>query len=357
MVQGFPPVVVPVPRHHGWRADRDRPLALFVDRARPVAGRDAGSDAALSHIAALGRLGYAVAVADHAAVAAALDEHAGRVRLAYLHRVSSMAWLPAVRDANPGVRVVYGVGDLHGLRARRRWQVTGHPMPPGLEAAELAAARSAETVTHSDFEAALLAAAGVASTVAPWHVPLGSAVALGGSEALFVGSFGHAPNGDAVRWLLASVMPAVWARAPGIRLRLVGRDMPRWVRQAGSERVVVDPDLADLTPAMRHARLALAPLRFGAGVKGKVLTAMAHGVPCLCTPVAAEGLAAAPILRAECDAAGYADAIVAAWHAVERLQHVASASRAWVADHWSARATDTALAALAPAAVIRAASG
>ncbi len=347
VVEGFPPVRVAAPRRHGWRPDRDRPLALFVDRALPAAGRDAGSDAALSHVAALGRLGYAVAVADHATIAAALDTYAGRVRLAYLHRVSSMAWLLAVRAANPGVRAVYGVGDLHGLRARRRWQVTGHPVPHGLEAAELAAARSAEVITHSEFEAASLAATGVAATVAPWDVPLGDVATSAGGEALFLGSFGHAPNCDAVRWLLESVMPAVWSKAPGIRLRLVGRDMPQWMRQAASERVAVEPDIPDMAPVMRRTRLALAPLRFGAGVKGKVLTAMAHGVPCLCTPTAAEGLGTAPVLRAECDTATYASAVVAAWDDGGRLGRAGRESRAWVAEHWSAGATDAALAALA----------
>ncbi len=346
IVEGFPAARVATPRRREWQPDLGRPLALFVDQALPAAGRDAGSDAALSHIAALERLGFAVAVATHATTPTALDEHAGRVRLAYLHRLPSMAWLPAVRAANPGVRALYGVGDLHGLRARRRWEVTGHPVPKGLEAAELAAARSADVITHSDFEAALLATSGVAASVAPWHVPLDAAEALDGYEALFLGSFGHAPNRDAVEWLLTAVMPVVWARAPAIRLRLAGRDMPDWVRGAASERVVAEPDAPDLAQTMQRTRLMLAPLRFGAGVKGKVLTAMAHGVPCLCTPVAAEGLATAPILTVERDPAAYADAMIEAWSGAERLTRLGSASRAWVGEHWSGPATDKALAAL-----------
>ncbi len=354
-VEGFAPVHVAALRHHGWQPDRTRPLALFVDRALPAAGRDAGSDAAVSHVAAFERLGYAVVVTDHATAAATLEANAGRVRLAYLHRLSSMAWLPAVRAANPGVRVVYGVGDLHGLRARRRRDVTGHRVPHGLEAAERAAARSAEVITHSEFEAASLATMGVVARLVPWHVPLGDPVAPVGSEVLFLGSFGHAPNRDAVAWLLGAVMPAVWARVPTIRLRIVGRDMPRWVREAGSGSVVVEPDAGDLAPIMRRARLALAPLRFGAGVKGKVLTAMAHGVPCLCTPCAAEGLGPAPVLLADCDAAAYADAVVAAWNDIASLERTGRTSRAWVEAHWSAQATDAALAPWAAGAI--AASG
>ena len=350
VVDGFPTVRVAAPRLARRQADRGRPVALFVDQALPVSGRDAGSEAALSHIAALERLGYTVAVAQHAAVGAALDQHAGRVRLAYLHRLPSMAWLPAVRAANPGVRVIYGLADLHGLRARRRQEVTGHPVPHGLEAAELAAARSAEVITHSDLEAALLAAAGIAATVAPGHGPRGTAAASDGSEVLFLGSFGHEPNRDAARWLTTSVMPAVWMRAPGIRLRLAGRDMPEWVRRQASDRVVVEPDAADLASTMRRARLALAPLRFGAGVKGKVLTAMAYSLPCLCTPVAAEGLGNAPVLHARCDPADYADAIVEACDATDRLKRLAQASRAWVAERWSSQATDVALADFAPTA-------
>lgn len=346
VVDGFPAARVAAPRQSQWLPDSGRPLALFVDQALPVAGRDAGSDAALSHIAALKRLGFAVAVTAHATVPATLEAHAGRVRLAYLHRLPSMAWLPAVRAANPGVRALYGLGDLHGLRARRRQEATGHPAPPGLEAAEMAAARAADVITHSEFEAALLAGSGIAARVVPWHVPLGAATTDGGREMLFLGSFGHAPNRDAAEWLLTTVMPAVWARAPGIRLRLAGRDMPASILAAASDRVVVEPDAPDLARTMQRARLMLAPLRFGAGVKGKVLTAMAHGVPCLCTPVAAEGLAGAPVLFAQCDAAAYANAIIEAWSGIEALRRLGIASRAWVGEHWSLAATDKALAAL-----------
>ena len=347
VVGDFPAAQVSAPRQCRGQPDQGRRLALFVDQAVPAAGRDAGSDAAVSHIEGLRRLGFAVAVAAHAEVPAALDEYAGRVRLAYLHRLPSMAWLPAVRAANPGVRAIYGVGDLHGLRARRRREVTGHPVPHRLEAAELATARTAHVITHSEVEAALLAASGIAARVVPWHVPLGAAAAAGGDEMLFVGSFGHAPNRDAVAWLLTSVMPTVWARAPEVRLRLAGRDMPAWVREAASERVAVEPDAPDLAQTMRRVRLALAPLRFGAGIKGKVLTAMAHALPCLCTPVAAEGLATAPVLIAECDADAYANAVIEAWSGVDQLARAGCASRAWVARHWSRQATDGALATVA----------
>jgi len=348
-VEGFAGVCVAASRRHRWQPDSGRPLALFVDQSLPVAGRDAGAEAALSHVAALERLGFAVTVVAHGAVEAALAAHAGQVRLAYLHRLASTAWMPAVRAANPGVMVLYGVGDLHGLRARRRFAVTGHPVPEGLEAAELTAARHAVVVTHSDYEAALLAEAGVAAHVVPWAVP-GGRRGMAQGDVMFLGGFGHAPNVDAAAWLLAEVMPRVWAQRPELRLRVVGRDVPGWLRDAASERVAIVPDATDLAACWAEARLAVAPLRYGAGIKGKVVSALAHGVPCVCTPIAAEGLEDAPLLLAAAEPSEYARAMVAAWDDAGRVRDDGAHRVRWAGEHWSEAATERALAAAIDAA-------
>ncbi len=145
-----------------------------------------------------------------------------------------------------------------------------------------------------------------------------------------------------------TVMPLVWATAPDIALTVVGADLPaRIAATVTGPKLHLLGHVADLDPVLGAARLAVAPLRFGAGIKGKVLDAWAAGLACAMTPVAAEGLQLGPALAA-CvaeDAAGLAARIVAL-HA-DRLKNAAAvrAGRALLRRGWSARRVTPALAA------------
>jgi hypothetical protein len=333
--------------------DTGPPLALVVDEAAPDAARDAGSVALLSHMAALCRLGYSPVFSTMAEAAGTVTRTAGRIRLAYLHRLRPMALLArCLRAANPGVRVIYSVADLAHLRAEREAAVLGGTAPPGLRAAELAAARAADAVvTHSAVEAALLERAlpGARVHAVPWALsPRPVEVALARRAGIaFLGSYGHPPNLDAARVLLDEVMPLVWRAAP-IPLLLAGSGMPASLLRRAGGLVEVVRDLPDTVALWRRVRVSAAPLRFGAGIKGKVLDSLAAGIPCVCSPVAAEGLdlpealhaanfpaMAASLLRLHADAISNYDA--------------ATAGLAMVAARHSEAAVDQALArALAP---------
>lgn len=110
---------------------------------------------------------------------------------------------------------------------------------------------------------------------------------------LFVGSHAHAPNRDGLDWFLEVVhprLPARWQRVPVV---VVGKGMASYVPPAGSRaplQVLGQVDDATLVSCYARTRVVLAPLRFGAGVKGKVIESLSHGVPCVLTPVAAQGL-------------------------------------------------------------------
>ncbi|WP_329953643.1 methyltransferase domain-containing protein [Stenotrophomonas sepilia] len=109
---------------------------------------------------------------------------------------------------------------------------------------------------------------------------------------LFVAGFAHGPNVDAARWLVESVMPQVWARHPGVKLSLVGSNPTDAVRALAGEHVEVTGFVSDEELAQRYgvARVAIVPLRFGAGVKGKVVEAMQQGLPLVTTGIGAQGL-------------------------------------------------------------------
>jgi hypothetical protein len=146
--------------------------------------------------------------------------------------------------------------------------------------------------------------------------------------ALFVGTFAHAPNRQALAWLLAEVLPALEARiaaggsaaaaaAADLRVHVAGsarEAAPVALRAAlaAAPRVVDhgEPPAAALEALYGSVRAALAPLRAGAGVKGKVGEAWALGVPVVGTPVALEGMGG--VDRENCLVAATADAVAAA---------------------------------------------
>jgi glycosyltransferase involved in cell wall biosynthesis len=107
---------------------------------------------------------------------------------------------------------------------------------------------------------------------------------------LFVGGFRHTPNLDAVRWLVTEILPRVRARRPDAELHVVGSDLPAELRALGGAGVHWHGFVADLGPLLQACRLSVAPLRFGAGVKGKVNQALAAGLPVVATTCAVEGM-------------------------------------------------------------------
>ncbi|MFE8871766.1 glycosyltransferase family 4 protein [Acetobacter persici] len=107
---------------------------------------------------------------------------------------------------------------------------------------------------------------------------------------MFLGNFSHAPNVDAALWLAEEIMPLVWRQRPDIGCTIAGADMPERVRRLATPRVEVVGPVPDCGVLFDKVRLSIASLRFGAGIKGKVLEGLAAGVPCVMTPIAAEGM-------------------------------------------------------------------
>ena len=109
-----------------------------------------------------------------------------------------------------------------------------------------------------------------------------------------VGNFRHAPNWDAVLQL-KQLWPAIRARLPDAELHIYGAYPPKKATQLHNAKqgFIVKGWVDDIGQAMASARVCLAPLRFGAGIKGKLLTAMQYATPSVTTEVGAEGIASA----------------------------------------------------------------
>jgi glycosyltransferase involved in cell wall biosynthesis len=313
-----------------WAAGRDAaplpsrsPRALVIDDTMPQSDRDAGSCAIISHMQSLRRLGYDVAFAPAdmrggPAVAALQDSgvvcycapwtgsveevlrrEAGGFALVYIHRGGNARYQPLIRHYQPRARIVYSVADLHHLRLERQADIEQRPelreFSQRVRAAELAAAQFVDAViTHSTFEAALLQGALPSARVhvVPWSVPpQPTAVPFHRRSGMaFIGGFDHPPNLDAVWWLVQEVFPLVRAKDASIECMLVGSNLPDSLRAASGGGINPVGHVPDLAGVFDQIRLTVAPLTFGAGVKGKVLDSFAAGIPCACTPMAAEGL-------------------------------------------------------------------
>lgn len=132
---------------------------------------------------------------------------------------------------------------------------------------------------------------------------------------LFVGGYRHPPNVDAALHLARDIAPLVAGRLPGVKIYLAGSNAPRAVLDLQGPNLEILGFVPDIESWLDRCRLSISPLRYGAGVKGKVNQAMSRGVPVVATSPSVEGMhltAGEEVLTAD-DAASFADAIVRAY--------------------------------------------
>ena len=221
----------------------------------------------------------------------------------------------------PMVPVAFDMVDAHARRLVRQAAIQGRPSlledAARLERLEATAARSADVVvavSHSDSKfIEVLAGIPLCTAVVP-NVHVAEPAVVGFDDRvglLFVGGFEHPPNVDAAMFLASEVLPLIERRIGPVPLTLAGSKPPPEVRRLARHGVTVTGWVADLRPYYERARLVVAPLRFGAGVKGKIGEALSFSVPTVTTAVGIEGMDLRPgidILVAD-DAEGLADAV------------------------------------------------
>ncbi len=307
--------------------------AFFIDDTVPAPDQDAGSNAALQHMIALQALGYKVTFlpADNMAPIApytanlqkigveclyapfywSVEEVFRKVRqppdVVYLYRYSSASkYANLVRQRFPDCRILYCVCDLHYLRMERQAEIENSPAlrvaAESQRRLELGVMQSCDTViVHSSFEASLLRDAdpSLPISVVSWTVKPqpGKRSFRERAGVAFIGGYRHPPNVDAALFLAHDIMPLIRARRPGLIASLVGSNMPREVSRLNRDDVRVVGYVPQLSQVLDEVRCTIVPLRYGAGIKGKVLESLAHGVPCVMTAVAAEGLELPETLR------------------------------------------------------------
>lgn len=109
---------------------------------------------------------------------------------------------------------------------------------------------------------------------------------------MMIGNFLHAPNNDAVSFLKQQIWPLIRRKLPKTEVHIYGAYVSDKVFKLNDnkEGFIIKGFADDVNAVMQSAKVCLAPLRFGAGLKGKVMDAMANGTPCMMTSIAAEGM-------------------------------------------------------------------
>ncbi len=204
-----------------------------------------------------------------------------------------------IRTYAPQAKILFNNMDLHFLRMEREARLSGDEK--GLLAAEKIKARELDvvssvdcTIVPSTVEAEILHQIAPDSPVEVFpymtdYVGTDTGYAPR-RDILFLGGYGHAPNVDAVEYFVSEIWPLLKDDLPQARYVIAGAKPTKKILSLAGDRIIVTGMVDDLGPLFDQARVFAATIRYGAGVKGKVSTSMAHGLPVVATDCASEGM-------------------------------------------------------------------
>ena len=276
-----------------------------------------------------------------------LGKHGAEFDLVLISRYYIAAkYLETVRQLAPNALIAFDTVDLHFLREERLANLNGSVAArmaarPTREK-ELAIIRKADvTLVVSHMEKELLerlepqARIMILSNI---HEPQEGGKSFEGRDGLvFIGSFRHPPNTDAMIWYAAEILPLVRQRLPGVKTYVIGDDVPATLKALATDDFVVTGYVPDVTPYLTDCRLSISPLRYGAGVKGKVNQAMSYGLPVVATSPSIEGMHLTPgsdVLVGDSPEA-FADAVARAYTERQLWHALAEGGRENVRTHFS----------------------
>ena len=229
-----------------------------------------------------------------------LEAYGDRIQLCVLSRVYAGGnYLEAVQQYCTQAHIIFNPVDLHFLREERQAQMSGDAAAPAAaartRARELLVFGAADaTIVVSTAEQELLERLDPRAHVV--HLPLARRIVEPQTRFEdrrgigFIGSFEHAPNLDAVRFFLAEIWPLVQELVPGCEFSIAGKGLGEDFLGRLGPKVRYVGHVPDIETWLETVRLTVAPLRFGAGAKGKIASSLACGVPCVATAMAVEGM-------------------------------------------------------------------
>lgn len=270
------------------------------------------------------------------------------VKAAIVSRPSmAEVFIPRIRRLNPNAGIIFDTVDIHFVRLEREYEVS----KDSLVFAEARRYRELETrlVKASDIvwcasivdkEVIEREAKSTEFAVVPTIHELrdrGKPFEER-QHLLFVGNFAHRPNEDAVLFLIQNVYPLLKDLLPGVQLDIIGDNPSPAITAYNSPDIRIRGYIPDIEPYLQSSRVFVAPLRFGgAGTKGKVGEAMAHGLPVVTTSIGAEGFGLTPGLDVMIgdEPTSFAKAIQQLYGQKELWKRVADNSRLRIEQHFT----------------------
>jgi glycosyltransferase involved in cell wall biosynthesis len=251
-----------------------------------------------------------------------------------------------IRRLNPRIKIVFDMVDTHFLRFQREYEISG-------DRAALAEATRYRKIEKELAQTSDLVwcASGEDKQVMQREAPNTRIEVVPTihelrergkpfderADLLFIGNLAHRPNDDAVLFFMQEVYPWLRELLPNVRLDIIGDNPSAAIAAYDSDDVSVRGYVPDVEPYLRSARVFVAPLRFGAGIKGKVGEAMGHGIPVVTTSIGAEGFGLTnevDVMIAD-DPAAFAAAVEQLYSQRELWERVAQNSRLRIEKHFT----------------------
>jgi GT2 family glycosyltransferase len=311
------------------------------------------------YVSALQQLGVEVQFAPYArSVPHLLGTRGGEFDVVMLSRhYIAIKHVGTLRSFAPRALIVFDTVDLHFLREERLADLndshTARIAAIAKRDEELALIRKAHvTLVVSTVEQELLNRLAPESHVmilSTIHEPLDGGKPFAEREGLvFIGSFRHPPNTDAVLWYASEILPRIRERLPDVKTYIIGSDPPPTIKSLAALDLVITGFVPDVTPYFTGCRVSVSPLRYGAGVKGKINLAMSYGLPVVATTPSIEGMHLRPgddVLVAD-DPEAFADAVARAYGDKALWTRLAEGGRKNISEHFSRDVARMALARL-----------
>lgn len=195
----------------------------------------------------------------------------------------------------------YDTIDLHFLRMQREAELTNDQLllveAKKIKEREIEYAKASDvTIAITNDEKLILINEGIENVfvIPNIHVNKNSEIARASFKdregILFIGGYAHTPNIDAAKWLIEKIMPLVWEVNPDIHVTLLGSNPNNDILAYKSKNVSVPGYLEDVSEYFNSSRIFVAPLRYGAGMKGKIGQSLSYGLPVITTTIGAEGM-------------------------------------------------------------------
>jgi GT2 family glycosyltransferase len=251
-----------------------------------------------------------------------------------------------VKRMFPEAKIIFDTVDIHFVRLRREFEITGDQKfakeSKYFQKIETRIARQAEQVwcvTEQDSEFLKEVAPEAKIEIIPnIHSPHERGKSFAERRDLFfIGSFIHRPNADAVFYFIDKIFPLVLEKLPDVRFRIVGDKTPPEIFALHSEKVRVEGFVPDVSAIFQNSRIFVAPLLYGAGMKGKIGQALSYGLPTVTTSIGVEGMnltAGREILIAD-SAEDFAAEILRLYQSAELWQNLSDNSFQFIGENFS----------------------